>query len=135
MDSNPGLGPRGPGFPARRDALVGVFAGVCETGVAPACCFGPVSGVFGGAGVVWVSCGPGWLLVSVGGGGAWPGFEIDHSEPSGSRVAIERAGRRPRTQKSSKQAAWQISGWASAHGHKKQPETTGVFYAGSGSSP
>ncbi len=36
VDSNPGLGPRGPGFPARRDALVGVFAGVCETGVAPA---------------------------------------------------------------------------------------------------
>ena len=73
------------------------------------------------------------LLVFVGGGGAWPGFEIDRSEPTGSRVAIERAGQRPRTQrrppptgheagrhprKSSKQAAWQISGWASAHWHK-----------------
>ena len=32
----------------------------------------------------------------VGGGRAWPGFEIDHSEPLGSRVAISRAGRRPR---------------------------------------
>ena len=30
-----------------------------------------------------------------GGGKAWPGFEIDHSERS-SRVAISRAGRRPR---------------------------------------
>ena len=34
--------------------------------------------------------------VPVGGGKAWPGFEIDHSEPLGSRVAISRAGRRPR---------------------------------------
>ena len=33
--------------------------------------------------------------VLVGGGRAWPGFEIDHSERS-SRVAISRAGRRPR---------------------------------------
>ena len=32
----------------------------------------------------------------VGGGRAWPDFEIDHSVPSGSRVAIARAGRRPR---------------------------------------
>ena len=32
----------------------------------------------------------------VGGGKAWPGFDIDQSEPSGSRVAISRAGRRPR---------------------------------------
>ena len=32
--------------------------------------------------------------VPVGGGRAWPGFEIDHSERS-SRVAISRAGRRP----------------------------------------
>ena len=38
----------------------------------------------------------GQAAVPVGGGGAWPGFEIDHSEPSGSRVAISRAGRRPR---------------------------------------
>ena len=48
--------------------------------------------------LVWLA-GPGWLLVFVGGGGAWPGFEIDRSEPSGSRVAIERAGHRPRTQR------------------------------------
>ena len=34
-------------------------------------------------------------LGPVGGGKAWPGFEIDHSERS-SRVAISRAGRRPR---------------------------------------
>ena len=32
-------------------------------------------------------------------GKAWPGFEIDHSEPLGSRVAISRAGRRPRRTK------------------------------------
>ena len=31
----------------------------------------------------------------VGGGRARAGLEIDHSEPSGSRVAISRAGRRP----------------------------------------
>ena len=37
----------------------------------------------------------GLVAVPVGGGWAWPGFEIDHSEPSGSRVAISRAGRRP----------------------------------------
>ena len=37
----------------------------------------------------------GLAAVPVGGGGAWPGFEIDHSEPPGSRVAISRAGRRP----------------------------------------
>ena len=34
--------------------------------------------------------------VPVGGGRARAGLEIDHSEPSGSRVAISRAGRRPR---------------------------------------
>ena len=38
----------------------------------------------------------GLAAVPVGGGGAWPGFEIDHAEPSGSRVLISRAGRRPR---------------------------------------
>ena len=37
----------------------------------------------------------GLAAVPVGGGWAWPGFEIDHSEPPGSRVAISRAGRRP----------------------------------------
>ena len=36
----------------------------------------------------------GLAAVPVGGGRAWPGFEIDHSERS-SRVAISRAGRRP----------------------------------------
>ena len=36
----------------------------------------------------------GLATVPVGGGRAWPGFEIDHSERS-SRVAISRAGRRP----------------------------------------
>ncbi len=37
----------------------------------------------------------GLAAVPVGGGGARAGLEIDHSEPSGSRVAISRAGRRP----------------------------------------
>ena len=37
----------------------------------------------------------GLAAVLVGGGRAWSGFEIDHSERS-SRVAISRAGRRPR---------------------------------------
>ena len=41
----------------------------------------------------------------VGGGGAWPGFEIDHSEPSGARVAISRAGRRPRAHKAARPGA------------------------------
>ena len=37
----------------------------------------------------------GLAAVPVGGGRARAGLEIDHSEPSGSRVAISRAGRRP----------------------------------------
>ena len=37
----------------------------------------------------------GQAAVPVGGGRAWAGLEIDHAEPSGSRVAISRAGRRP----------------------------------------
>ena len=37
----------------------------------------------------------GQAAVPVGGGRARAGLEIDHSEPSGSRVAISRAGRRP----------------------------------------
>ena len=37
----------------------------------------------------------GQAAVPEGGGGARAGLEIDHSEPSGSRVAISRAGRRP----------------------------------------
>ena len=39
----------------------------------------------------------GLVAVPVGGGRAWPGFEIDHSERS-SCVAISRAGRRPQAQ-------------------------------------
>ena len=54
----------------------------------------PGGGVVRGFGV---ACGAWLVLVFVGGGGAWPGFEIDRSEPSGSRVASERAGHRPRT--------------------------------------
>ena len=47
--------------------------------------------------LVWrASEGPEDLVaVPVGGGRARAGLEIDHSEPSGSRVAISRAGRRP----------------------------------------
>ena len=47
--------------------------------------------------LVWrVPKGPeGLAAVPVGGGRARAGLEIDHSEPSGSRVAISRAGRRP----------------------------------------
>ena len=67
------------------------------------------------------------LLVSVGGGGAWPGFEIDHSEPLGSRVAIERAGRRPRTQtrtqKSSKQATRLPGRYSGSPAGSYQPRT------------
>ena len=37
----------------------------------------------------------GLVAVPVGGGRARAGLEIDHSEPSSSRVAISRAGRRP----------------------------------------
>ena len=47
----------------------------------------------------------GLAAVPVGGGGAWPGFEIDHSEPSGSCVAISRAGRRPRAHKAARPGA------------------------------
>ena len=57
----------------------------------------------------------GLAAVPVGGGGAWPGFEIDHSEPLGSRVAISRAGRRPRAHKATR--PWPRA----AHGHTKQP--------------
>ena len=67
------------------------------------------------------------LLVSVGGGGAWPGFEVDHSEPLGSRVAIERAGRRPRTQtrtqKSSKQATRLPGRYSGSPAGNYQPRT------------
>ena len=49
----------------------------------------------------WTPEGPGQdsrrglAAAAVDAGGAWPGFKIDHSEPSGSRVAITRAGHRP----------------------------------------
>ena len=43
----------------------------------------------------------GLAAVPVGGGGAWPGFEIDHSEP--------------------KARVWRSRGRAAAHGHTKQP--------------
>ena len=43
----------------------------------------------------------GQATVPVGGGGAWPGFEIDHSEPQ-ARV-------------------WRSRGRAAAHGRTKQP--------------
>ena len=46
--------------------------------------------------------------VPVGGGKAWPGFEIDHSEPLGSRVAISRAGRRPRVHQAATQQGWPL---------------------------
>ena len=62
--------------------------------------------------------------VPVGGGGAWPGFEIDHSERS-SRVAISRAGRRPRAHKAAQpwpRAHKATRPWPrAAHGHTKQP--------------
>ena len=52
------------------------------------------------------------VAVPVGGGGAWPGFEIDHSERS-SCVAISRAGRRPQAQPagSSGQASRCVEVW------------------------
>ena len=50
----------------------------------------------GTAGVEGAGGTGGLAAAAVGDGKAWPGFEIDHSEPSGSRVAISRAGRRPR---------------------------------------
>jgi len=59
----------------------------------------------------------------VGGGGAWPGFEIDHSEPSGSRVAISRAGRRPRAHKAARPgaAARATAVNLAGHGHATRP--------------
>ena len=50
--------------------------------------------IVAGIGVVPQEPEEGLAAVPVGGGRAWPGFEIDHSERS-SRVAISRAGRRP----------------------------------------
>ena len=53
----------------------------------------------------------GLVAVPVGGGRARAGLEIDHSEPSGSRVAISRAGRRPRAHK----AARPVNAYKNAH--------------------
>ena len=58
------------------------------------------TGVEGAGGAGGPGCGArgrwwGMVAVPVGGGRARAGLEIDHSEPSGSRVAISRAGRRP----------------------------------------
>ena len=50
--------------------------------------------IVAGIGVVPQEPEEGPAAVPVGGGRAWPGFEIDHSERS-SRVAISRAGRHP----------------------------------------
>ena len=49
----------------------------------------------------------GQATVPVGGGGAWPGFEIDHSEPQ-ARV-------------------WRSRGRAAAHGRTKQPSPVNAY--------
>ena len=49
----------------------------------------------------------GLAAVPVGGGGAWPGFEIDRSEPQ-ARV-------------------WRSRGRATAHGHTKQPGPVNAY--------
>ena len=91
------------------------------------------------------------VAVPVGGGRARAGLEIDHSEPSGSRVAISRAGRRPPAHTAARpnqvdHAQWTAGGppptgthsgqtepgrscavdggWAAAHGHTKWPGLT-----------
>ena len=70
----------------------------------------------------------GLAAVPVGGGRARAGLEIDHSEPSGSRVAISRAGRRPPTHtaarpiKASHTAPETPAGRrAAAHRHTQRP--------------
>ena len=55
----------------------------------------------------------GLAAAPVGGGRAWPGFEIDHSEPLGSRVAISRAGRRPRAHQAARPSNKHNNGGAS----------------------
>ena len=75
------VGPAGPGWDTPGDESVPVWRA-------------PGTAV----GVQWAARGLRRLVaVPVGGGGAWPGFEIDHSERS-SCVAISRAGRRPQAQ-------------------------------------
>ena len=71
----------------------------------------------------------GLVVVPVGGGRARAGLEIDHSEPSGSRVAISRAGRRPPAHTAARPteagpAAQTARGRAAAHGHTKWPGLT-----------
>ena len=84
----------------------------------------------------------GLVAVPVGGGRARAGLEIDHSEPSGSRVAISRAGRRPPAHTAARpfkaglrrpehqrghkhqHAARTARGWAAAHGPTKWPGLT-----------
>ena len=82
------------------------------------------------------------VAVPVGGGRAREGLEIDHSEPSGSRVAISRAGRRPPAHTAARpfkaglrrpehqrghkhqHAAQTARGRAAAHGHTERPDRT-----------
>ena len=71
----------------------------------------------------------GLVAVPVGGGRARAGLEIDHSEPSGSRVAISRAGRRPPAHTAARPteagpAARTASGRAAAHRHTERPDRT-----------
>ena len=71
----------------------------------------------------------GTVAVPVGGGRARAGLEIDHSEPSGSRVAISRAGRRPPAHTAARPteagpAARTASGRAAAHRHTQRPDRT-----------
>ena len=60
--------------------------------------------IVAGIGVVLQGLEEGQAAVPVGGGRAWPGFEIDHSEPQ-ARV-------------------WRSRGRAAAHGRTKQPGPT-----------
>ena len=61
----------------------------------------------------------------VGGGKAWPGFEIDHSEPLGSRVAISRAGRRPRAHQAARPSKASPSGARNTAGEHSNKHNNG----------
>ena len=70
-------------------------------------------------------CRAGTLLIQaatpVGGGEAWPGFEIDHSEPKARVWLFERAGRRPRAHQAAGPSKANPSGarkTAGAHSNK-----------------
>ena len=103
--SGPGarVGGEGRG-PSRGQAAVSVGGGGAWPGFKPTRRAaeqrpGP-TGVEGAGGAGGPGCGArgrwwGMVAVPVGGGRARAGLEIDRSEPSGSRVAISRAGRRP----------------------------------------